>query len=46
MISKITQSTNGVHLIVELGKEQEQLEKVAIYTIPFHKWEVAETCYN
>lgn len=43
MISKITQSTNGVHLIVERSKEESQLDKVDIYTIPAHKWEVAES---
>ena len=43
MISKITQSANGVHLIVERSKEEAQLDKVDIYTIPFHKWEVAES---
>jgi hypothetical protein len=43
MISKIVQSSNGFHLIVEQGKEQEQLEKVDIYTIPGHKWKIAES---
>jgi len=45
MISKIARSSSNVHLIVERGKEQEQqeqLDKVDIYTIPAYKWEVAE----
>jgi len=46
VISKITQSTNGVHLIVERSKEEKQLDKVDIYTIPAHKWEVAESVVN
>lgn len=46
MISKITQSTNGVHLIVERSKEESQLDKVDIYTIQAHKWEIAEAVVN
>ena len=43
MISRIVESSNGVHLIVERSKREDtQLDKVEIYTIPAYKWEAAE----
>jgi len=47
MISRIVESSNGVHLIVERSKgEDTQLDKVEIYTIPAYKWEVVQAVVN